>query len=41
MFYKTQRSQVAEVQRAFIAQKNCEAGHGRAENVYRREISNE
>jgi hypothetical protein len=37
MFYKTQRSEVAEVERAIIAQKNCEAGHGHAENVYNRE----
>ena len=37
MFYKTQRSEVAEVERAFIAQKDCEAGH--AGNVYNREIS--
>jgi hypothetical protein len=41
MFYKTQRSEVAEVERAIIAQKNCEAGHGHAENVYNREISDE
>ena len=41
MFYKTQRSEVAEVGRAIIAQKNCEAGHGHAENVYNREISDE
>jgi hypothetical protein len=41
MFYKTQRSEVAEVERAFIAQKDCEAGHGHAENVYNREISDE
>jgi hypothetical protein len=41
MFFKTQRSEVAEVERAFIAQKDCEAGHGHAENVYNREISDE
>ena len=41
MFYKTQRSEVAEVGRAIIAQKDCEAGHGHAENVYNREISDE
>ena len=41
MFYKTQRSEVAEVERAFIAKKDCEAGHGHAENVYNREISDE
>ena len=41
MFYKTQRSEMAEVERAFIAQKNCEAGHGHAENIYNREISDE
>jgi Phage derived protein Gp49-like (DUF891) len=31
MFYKTQLSEVAEVERAIIAQKNCEVGHGHAE----------
>jgi hypothetical protein len=41
MFYKTQRSETAEVQRALIAQKGCEASHRHAENVYNREISNE
>jgi hypothetical protein len=41
MFHKTQRSEVAEVERAFITQKACEAGHGHAENVYNREISDE
>jgi hypothetical protein len=41
MFYKTQRSEVAEVERAFIAQTDCEAGHGHAENVYNREMSDE
>ena len=41
MFYKTQRSEMAEFERAFIAQKNCEAGHGHAENIYNREISDE
>ena len=41
MFYKTQRSEVSEVQRAFIAQKECEASHSHAENVYNREINNE
>jgi hypothetical protein len=40
-FYKTQRSEMAEVQRAFSAQKDCEAGHGHAENDYNREISDE
>ena len=35
------RSEVAEVERAFIAQKDCEAGHGHAENVYTRGISDE
>jgi hypothetical protein len=40
-FYKTQRSEVAEVQRAFIAQKDCEAGDGHADNVYNREISDD
>jgi hypothetical protein len=41
IFYKTQRSETAEVQRAFIAQKGCEASHRHSENVYNREISNE
>jgi hypothetical protein len=41
MFYRTQRSEVAEVERAFIARKDCEAGHGHAENVYNREIGDE
>jgi hypothetical protein len=41
MFYKTQRSEPAEVQRAFIAQKDCEASHGHAESIYNREISDE
>jgi len=41
MFYKTQRSEVAEVERAFIAQKDCEAGHGHAEITYDREVSDE
>jgi hypothetical protein len=41
MFDKIQRSEVAEVERAIIAQKNCEGGHGHAENVYNREISDE
>ena len=41
MFYKTQRSEMAEVERTFIAQKNCEAGNGHAENIYNREISDE
>jgi hypothetical protein len=41
MFDKSQRFEVAEVERAFIAQKDCEAGHGHAENVYNREISDE
>jgi hypothetical protein len=40
-FYKTQRSETAEVQRAFIAQMGCEASHRHAENVYDREIGNE
>ena len=40
-FYKTQRSEVAEVERAITAQKVCEAGHGHPENVYSREISDE
>jgi hypothetical protein len=41
MFHKTQRSEVAEVERAFIAQKDCESGHGHAEITYNREVSDE
>jgi phage-related protein len=41
VFYKTQRSEVAEVERALMAQKECEADHGHAEGVYDREISDE
>ena len=41
IFYKTQRSETAELERAFIAQKGCEASHRHADNVYNREISNE
>jgi len=41
VFYKTQRSEVAEVERALMAQKECEADHGHAEDVYGREISDE
>jgi hypothetical protein len=40
-FNKTRRSEVAEVQRAFIAQKDCEARHSHAESIYNREISDE
>jgi hypothetical protein len=40
-FNKTRRSEVAEVQRAFIAQKDCEASHSHAESIYNREISDE
>jgi hypothetical protein len=41
MFYKTQRSEVAEVERALIAQKEREAGHGHAEMTYNREVNDE
>jgi hypothetical protein len=41
VFYKTQRSEMAEVQRALIAQKECEANHGHAIDVYDRRISDE
>jgi hypothetical protein len=41
MLHKTQRSEVAEVERASITQKDCEAGHGHTENVDNREISDE
>ena len=41
VFYKTQRSEVSEVERALMAQKECEADHGHAEDVYEREISYE
>ena len=40
-FSKTQRSEVAEVHRALMVQKECEAQHGHAEDVYDREISDE
>jgi hypothetical protein len=36
VFYKTQRSEVAQVQRALQAQKECEAGHGHATDIYDR-----
>ena len=41
VFYKTQRSEVGEVERALMVQKECEAGHGHADDVYEREISDE
>jgi hypothetical protein len=41
VFYKTQRSEVAEVHRALMVQKECEAQHGHAVDVYDREISDE
>lgn len=41
VFYKTQRSETAEVQRAFMVQKECEAGHGHAEDIYDRRIGDE
>jgi hypothetical protein len=37
VFYKTQRSEVAEVDRALMVQKECEADHGHAKDVYDRE----
>jgi hypothetical protein len=36
VFYKTQRSEAAEVRRALVAQKECEADHGHTEDVYDR-----
>lgn len=39
VFYKTQRSEIAEVQRAGMAQKECEANHGHAEKIYDRKRS--
>ena len=41
VFYKTRRSEIAEVQRALIVQKGCEANHGHAVDVYDRRISDE
>lgn len=41
VFHKTRRSESAEVQRAFMAQKECEANHGNADDVYDRRISDE
>ena len=41
VFYKTQRSEVGEVERALMVQKECEADHRHAEDVYEREISDE
>jgi phage-related protein len=35
-FYKTQRTEDAEVNRAFMAQKECEADHGHALEEYDR-----
>ena len=34
VFYKTRQAEVAEVQRALRAQKECEANHGHATDVY-------
>jgi len=39
VFYKTQRSETAEFQRALMAQKECEANHGHAEDVFDRKGS--
>jgi hypothetical protein len=36
VFYKTQRSEAAEVRRALVAQKECEADHGYTEDFYDR-----
>ena len=36
VFYKTQRSETAEVERALMAQKECAANHGHAADVYDR-----
>lgn len=41
VFYKTQRSEVAEVERALMVQKQCEVEHGHAVDVYDREINDE
>ena len=41
VFYKTQRSETTEVDRALVAQKECEAEHGHAVDVYDREASDE
>jgi phage-related protein len=41
VFYKTQRSEIAEVDRAHVAQKECEANHGHARDIYDRKIDHE
>jgi hypothetical protein len=41
VFYKTQRSEMAEAQRALIVQREGEANQGHAIDVYGRRISNE
>jgi len=41
VFNKTQRSEVAEVDRALAVQKECEAEHGHAVDVYDRRSSDE
>ena len=38
VFYKTQRSETAEVERALMAQKECAANHGHAADVYDRRV---
>jgi len=38
VFYKTQRSEAAEVDRALMVQKECEAHHSHAKDVYDREM---
>lgn len=41
VFYKTRRSEVAEVNRALMVQKECQAEHGHAQQTYDRRISDE
>ncbi len=41
VFYKTQRAEVAEVGRALAVQKECEAAHRHAVDVYDRRSSDE
>lgn len=41
VFYKTRQSEVAEVNRALMVQKECEAEHGHAQQIYDRRISDE
>ena len=41
VFYKTRRSEAAEIERALAAPKECEAEHGHAVDVYDRRNSDE